>query len=160
MVSGAFWGAFDPLTSAHKAIVDTAIKEIELDRLYIVVNNHPYKNYTYPLEERIKAWRSWLDLKGFKQVELLSQDEAHLWDREALEAKSGQKIIAIAGYDAYQRWRAGAKKEALQNFDKIAVVPRGNEPPDLFDENALLLKIPEAYRYVSSAKVKKDRGDA
>lgn len=47
-MTGVYWGAFNPPTEAHAAIIVASLKNIRLKKLIIVVNNHSYKNYVYP----------------------------------------------------------------------------------------------------------------
>lgn len=153
---GVFWGAFDPATKAHGAIIEAALKRYPLDKLFLVVNNHGYKRYTYPVAERIASLQAWLKKKGLQdKVEILTQDDSHPWDYEALFKKTGAKLIAISGYDAYHRWRKHAQIDSLSAYEKIVVIPRVRlEGDPLFDANAEWLPIDEKYLNVSSQKVK------
>ena len=152
---GVFWGAFDPLTKAHLEIISESLKNLPLERLIIVVNNHSYKNYTYPLNERIEKIHSALDLKNRDKIEILFQDDEHPVNYLTLETKAKKPLCAIAGSDAYLSWIEHSSKEERLLYAKIAVVPRGDAPFNLLDPNAVLLPIDKDCRYISSTKNKK-----
>ena len=152
---GVFWGAFDPPTVAHKAIINEALKQIPLKKLIVVVNNHQYKKYVYSLAERIKLIEQMLGLYKQNTIEILGQDETAMLDYACLKKRVGESLCAIAGYDAYRAWVDHTTSEERLGYDSIAVVPRGDDPPKLFDQNAFLLPIASEYKYVSSSKERK-----
>ncbi len=152
---GVYWGAFDPPTVAHHAVISTAQKELPLKKLIVVVNNHPYKNYTYSLNIRLELLKEMVQLNEIANVELWWQDEQKKIDYAAIREITQDPICAIAGYDAYQTWMGHSTAEERALYDAIAVIPRGDDLPLLYDSNAFLLPIQEEYRYVSSTQVKK-----
>ena len=152
--TGVYWGAFDPPTEAHSAIIAKAISDIPLRKLVVVVNNHPYKNYKYSLTERLHMMKIILQQHGLEQTELLWQDESHQMDAIALKAMIQGPLCAIAGYDAYKKWITYSVPQERSHYDAIAVIPRGDEAPILFDRMAFLLPIDSKYKNVSSTKVK------
>lgn len=150
-----YWGAFDPPTNAHKAIIDAVLAHKSMNDLIIVINNHNYKKYTFSLENRkkfIEATISSISTK--KQIKILSQDDNHPLDYGALEKTASYPLCAIAGYDAYSRWMAYSSPNARSQYKAIAVIPRGGLPPDLFDPHAFLLNIDSIYKDVSSTQLK------
>jgi len=149
---GVYWGAFDPPTVAHIAIINEALKQIPLKKLIVVVNNHQYKKYVYPLQDRIKLVEQMLGLHDRERIEIMWQDETTKLDYDSIKKKVNGPLCAIAGYDAYQAWVAHSTHEERLKYDSIAVVPRGDELPKLFDHNAFLLPIAAEYKYVSSSK--------
>lgn len=151
---GVYWGAFDPPTEAHLAIIIKAANDIPLKKLIVVVNNHSYKNYAYSLEERLHMMKASLQQKGLDQVELLWQDASHQIDFLTLKAMVQEPLCAIAGYDAYKTWSASSASQDRSRYEAIAVVPRGDEEPILFDQSAFLLPIDPRYKDVSSTKVR------
>lgn len=153
---GAYWGAFDPLTEAHLAIIVRAINEIPLRKLIVIVNNHSYKSYQYSLAERLRMMKVILEQHGLEEVELLWQDESHQIGATALRKMTQGPLCAIAGYDAYKKWIAYSTSQDRSNYDAIAVIPRGDEHPVLFDKTAFLLPIDSKYKDVSSTKVRLD----
>lgn len=152
---GVYWGAFDPFTKAHAAVIDTVLKNMDLEKLIVVVNNHSYKKYTASLEKRKKVVESYLKKVSFN-VEVLSQDDKSPLDYHALLQREKPPFCAVAGYDAYLSWRAHASKKEMALWERIAVIPRGDFSPALHDENAFLLEIEEEHKHTSSSSLKKE----
>lgn len=149
---GIYWGAFDPPTQAHIAIIKTALQKIDLQKLFIVVNNHSYKNYNLTLEKRFELLSKALKAIPSEKILLLWQDDEHPINYSFLRKFSTQPLCAISGYDSYKKWVACSNKQGRYLYQKIAVVPRGDEEPLLFDAHAFLLEIDPTYRHVSSSK--------
>ncbi|GAB4225923.1 MAG: hypothetical protein Tsb0021_01310 [Chlamydiales bacterium] len=101
--TGVYWGAFDPPTEAHSAIIAKAINDVPLRKLIVVVNNHPYKNYKYSLTERLQMMKIILQQHDLEQTELLWQDESHQMDAIALKAMIHQGPRRRS--DLYQKGR-------------------------------------------------------
>lgn len=153
---GVFWGAFDPPTKAHIAIIQAALSLPFIHHLLIIVNNHSYKNYSMPLQERKDELTLHLaDLLPHK-ITLLDQEDARPMNFAALEKIAPLPLCAIAGYDAYTKWAAYSSHEERAHYQAIAVVPRGNEEPKLFDAHAFLLPIDERHKHISSSQHKQD----
>lgn len=153
-MSGVYWGAFDPPTEAHAAIITASLNDISLKKLIVVVNNHAYKNYTYPLETRLQMMSEIIRLNGLENVELHWQDENHKLDFLALKEITQHPLCAIAGYDAYKKWVEYSLPSERSAYEAIAVIPRGNDSPILYDEIAFILPINSIYKHVSSTKVR------
>jgi nicotinic acid mononucleotide adenylyltransferase len=151
-MTGVYWGAFDPPTEAHAAIIMDTLENLSLKKLIIVVNNHAYKNYTYPLGMRLEMVGEIVCLRD--NVEVLWQDETHTLNFAALKNIIKGPICGIAGYDAYKKWIRYSNSHERACYDAIAVVPRGDDPPILFDKNAFLMPIDPKYKDVSSTRVK------
>lgn len=153
-----FWGAFDPPTQAHIAIIKAALSLPFIHHLLIVVNNHNYKNYALPLETRKEGLL--LQLKNLvpHKITLLEQDDMHPMNFAALEKIAPLPLCAIAGYDAYAKWATYSSSEERAHYRAIAVVPRGHEEPKLLDAHAFLLPIDEKHKHVSSSQHKQDSG--
>ena len=156
-MTGVYWGAFDPPTQAHLAIITAVLHQnnIPLQKLIVVVNNHKYKNYTFPLERRMQIIAQIIQSKGLKNIELLWQNETHKLNFQTLKKWLQTPLCAIAGYDAYKKWTDLSSLQERSLYDAIAVIPRGDEPSILFDKTAFILAIDPIYKYVSSTKVKK-----
>lgn len=120
----------------------------------LVVNNHGYKKYTYSLEERIKLIKQVIDHESLNKVEILYQDDENKLDFGALKHRINEPLCAVTGYDAYYKWVTQAEPENRAHYAAIAVIPRGDEIPLLFDSNAFLLPIAPEYKYVSSSRLK------
>lgn len=153
-LTGVYWGAFNPPTGAHAAIIAASLKEIPLKKLIIVVNNHSYKNYAYPLEIRLQLMKEIIDSNDIEKVEVLWQDDANKIDFTALRKITSEPLCAIAGYDAYKKWIDYSTPQERSLYDAIAVIPRGDEIPVLFDEMAFILPINSIFQHVSSTKVR------
>lgn len=149
-LTGVFWGAFDPLTAAHEAIILSSLTNIPLKRLVVVVNNHPYKTYAYSLDERLKVLQEFIQKHKLLHVELCSQDDVHKLDFTALRKMADGPLCAIAGYDSYKKWVKYSSPDERALYGAIAVVPRGDDPPLLFDAAAFLLPIDPIHKHVSS----------
>jgi cytidyltransferase-like protein len=158
-VVGIYWGAFDPPTDAHIAIISTALKALPVTKLVVVVNNHAYKKYDYPLESRLQMIRQKLSPEDLNKLEILWQNDSYKLDYPALKQKYPEtSFYAIAGYDAYKKWLEYSKSHDRSMYEAIIVVPRGEETPELCDDNALLMPIDDIYRHVSSTQIKKNAG--
>lgn len=153
-LTGVYWGAFDPPTEAHAAVMISSINDIPLKKLIVVVNNHSYKDYAYPLEMRLQMMKSIIQSHGLEQIELRWQDESHKLDFMALKKITQEPLCAIAGYDAYKKWVAHSMPQDRFCYDAIAVIPRGDDIPILFDKAAFLLPIDSKYKDISSTKVR------
>jgi nicotinic acid mononucleotide adenylyltransferase len=152
---GIYWGAFDPPTEAHRAIILASLKTIPLKKIFVIVNNHPYKVYDYSLEVRLHMIKQIMPMNR-ENIEILWQDDINKLNYPALRKRIEGPLCAIAGYDAYKAWLDFSKPEERALYDAIAVIPRGDEPPILFDDNAFLLPIDAAYKNVSSTKVREN----
>lgn len=153
-MTGVYWGAFDPPTKAHEAIITASLGDIPLKNLIVVVNNHSYKNYTFPLEMRLQWIKEIIQSNGLQNVEVLYQDDKHKLDFLALREITSEPICGIAGYDAYMTWIQYSTPEERALYDAIAVIPRGDDDPILFDKAAFILPINSMYKYVSSTAVR------
>lgn len=153
-MTGVYWGAFDPPTTAHKAIIEAAIAELPLKNFVIVVNNHSYKNYTFSLEKRLSLIEEIILPYRNENILVVYQDDTHKMDWKALKELFPGPLYAIAGYDSYKKWTPNSTKEERALYDVIAVIPRSGTPPLLEDQNAVILSIPEEFAHVSSTAVK------
>ena len=151
---GVYWGAFDPPTVAHLAIICAALNEIPLKKIIVVVNNHEYKKYTIPLKDRLNLVKKMSKASGIKNYELCVQDEKQKIDYLELRTFIKEPLCAVAGYDAYLEWMNHSTLSERKQYDAIAVIPRGSKDPVLFDSNAFLLRIKEEYKHVSSTGVR------
>lgn len=156
---GVYWGAFDPLTPAHQAIIEVSLKKLPLKKLYVVINNHSYKNYLNPLEDRIGKIKTFIERSKLENVELLFQSDNHPIDYAFFRERSSDPICVIAGYDSYQKWVNYSQEHERSQYDAIAVIPRGDDDPLLYDHQAFLLFIGPEYKYVSSTKMRERIGN-
>lgn len=74
---GVFWGAFDPPTKAHVAIIEKALVLPFIHHLIVVLNNNSYKEYAIPFETRKEELQAALAPLHLEKITLLEQDDAH-----------------------------------------------------------------------------------
>lgn len=152
---GVYWGAFDPPTSAHYAIIEGALQNLKLKKLIVVINNNSYKEYAYPLIERKRIIESKIQENGLENVEILDQDDSRKINYSYLRQLTNDPLYAIAGYDAYIRWQKYSSDSERHEYNTIIVVPRGDKEPILYDQNAILMRIDSVYKNISSTEVKR-----
>ena len=150
-MTGVYWGAFDPPTAAHEAIINQVLVLPETEELIIVVNNHSYKDYTLSIEERFNLMKK---IVGDREVLILVQEDSCLLNFENLVKIARHPLCAISGYDAYQNWIQRSSPEDRSKYKAIAVIPRGSSEPVLQDKHAFLLEIEGCYRNLSSTMVR------
>jgi hypothetical protein len=153
-MTGIYWGAFDPPTKAHLAVMYAVMHTIPLKKLLVIINNHSYKTYTYPLEVRIQFVREMAQLNNL-YIEVLWQDDRNVLDFATCKQRLQEPLCVVAGYDAYKKWVVHLSSEKRALYDAIAVIPRGDDPAILFDEKAFIVPIPSHYRHLSSSTAKK-----
>jgi cytidyltransferase-like protein len=151
-MTGVFWGAFDPPTKAHIAIIEKALSLPELRHILIIINNHSYKNYRSTLQERLDQMTILLSNWIPHQITLLTQDDAHPMNFTKLSTLTNLPLCAISGYDAYLKWAQYSSDIERSHYASIAVVPRGDIPPILFDEQAFLMPIDPTFKHTSSSQ--------
>jgi len=153
-LTGIYWGAFDPPTEAHAAIIAASINDIPLKKLIVVVNNHSYKNYTYSLDMRLQMMKNILQKYDPEKIELRWQDDAHPVNFQTIAEVTKEPLCTVSGYDSYKKWTLHAPLKDRSCYEAIAVVPRGDDDPVLFDKNAFILPIDAKYKDVSSTKIR------
>ena len=152
--TAVFWGAFDPPTVAHLAIIAKSVEEDNFHRLIVIVNNHSYKQYIHPLAVRLKLLQDLIAKERLSSVEILWQDDISKIDYSLLKQSIEGPLCVIAGYDSYMNFVNHSTVEERLLYDKMAMVPRGSASPILFDENAFLLPIDPIYKDVSSTQMR------
>jgi hypothetical protein len=75
---------------------------------------------------------------------------------QALSQRTSLPLCAIAGYDAYKKWAQYSHAEERGHYRAIAVVPRGDEPAILFDEQAFIMPIDHSLSHVSSSEKRRN----
>lgn len=173
----AFWGTFDPPTAAHLGIINAALscpQLAQIEELYVIINDNGDggKKYMFPAKQRQKALSEMIneammkDLKGTlpqqtKQprvtVKIQTQDDS--WDysrlkKEVNKNEAHKRLCVIAGYDSYKKWINFSTQQQREQYDAIAIVPRGSEKATIFDKNAFILSIAEDLRHVSSTQIR------
>lgn len=150
-MTGVFWGAFDPPTKAHLAIIERALSLPSIHHILVIINNHSYKNYRSSLQERLDQMTILLSDWIPQRITLLSQDDTHPMNFAKLSTLTTSPLCAISGYDAYLKWAQYSNDIERSHYASIAVVPRGDTPAVLFDEQAFLMPIDPTFKYTSSS---------
>lgn len=158
---GVFPGSFDPLTVAHLAIADAAVRRFHLTRLDMVISRvalaKEHEGHA-PVAERVAAietvatdGRPWLHAHATN--DRLIADIAEGYDVCVVGADKWHQLHDVSFYrDAQDR------DSALNRLPLLAVAPRdGFALPS--DANAVMLDIPPRHRRVSSTGVRKGRED-
>lgn len=153
---GVFWGAFDPPTKAHLGIIQASLKHPNIHHVLVIINNNSYKNYYLTLSERKELLQGLIGHYIPEKVTILTQDDDHPMNYAALEKITSLPLCAISGYDSYSKWAKYSSSVERAHYKAIAVVPRGDEPPILLDEQAFLLPIDSSLKHVSSSQIKRD----
>ena len=121
-----YGGAFDPLTVAHERI----IKDLHDDydgRLIVAVTNHDYKQYSKPLEWRLKMVREYCEhltsWDFFGRVNIVVQD-CRTWD--FFEKTSLNVGTIVIGMDEWKDLNDGKWHHADELLSKyrFLVLPR------------------------------------
>lgn len=153
---GVYWGNFDPPTLAHKEIILQALETLQLEKIFIVVNDFKSKSYNATINDRTAMIK--LMLYGLEEkVQVIAQNESAKADYQTLKKAASGKLYAIAGQDSYDKWILSPGLD-FANYDGIVVVPRGrkskiNIPSDLTSK-LFILEIAPRYRYFSSTKIR------
>jgi len=164
---GIFWGTFDPPTLAHRNMMVAAIKQCNLAKLIVAINDNAKTKKTYktPGNQRKKMLRSMLEAEYKNKMVVLCQTD--FFDLSYAAVKKffpESKLIALVGQDSFE-----AYKNYIKPYDQVLVVPRGDTHAQLAKDIALLgltnvtiLQIDKKYLNMSStavrAAVKNDSG--
>ena len=161
MTVGVFPGSFDPLTTAHLAVVDVAITTLGLARLDLVLSAVALEKEHgghAPVEERlaaIAAAAATRTVRGLLTEHQLITDIAEGYDACVLGADKWHQLHDPAFYGG----STVRRDEALARLPRLAVAPRaGIDTPPLSD-GIVLLPIDPSFGDVSSTGVRTGRSD-
>jgi nicotinic acid mononucleotide adenylyltransferase len=135
---GIYWGTFDPATLAHRHVMLTAIEELKLNKLIVVVNNDAKtkKNYNIPVKYRMAMIHSMIPpMYKTKIIVICQTDEVqHSVENIKKTLYETDRVYPIVGEDSC---RKGA---AYLHYNKyVAMMPRTDDGAEkLLDINALL----------------------
>ena len=160
MRAGVFPGSFDPLTTAHLAIVDAAVEQCRLDRLDLVLSRSALAKDPHghsPIEHRVAA----IEQLGAERPALraattdrqLIADLAEGYDLCVLGADKWHQLHDLSFYDGSK----AARDAALERLPLLAVAPRrgvASPPPG---PTVVLLEIDPMFQEVSSTAVRAGR---
>ena len=100
---GIYSGTFDPPTLAHNNIIRSAIKHLNLDKLYIFVNKNGEKNYKCSARQRVEMLECMLNDIQDKVIIIDQCSDKKYQDYLMLKKCIHQPVINITGYDSYCR---------------------------------------------------------
>lgn len=154
---GVFGGAFDPPHLAHRALIEAAISELDLDTLYVVPTGQAWHKLRPLTHEKHRLAMVHLAFHGIPQVSVDSQEIERSGDsytidtlRHIATVEPDAKFFLILGADqaaTFTTWRAW--QEILQ-IAIICVATRSHQSSDnaqfcaeqLFPEQFLHLPMP------------------
>jgi hypothetical protein len=155
---GVFPGSFDPLTVAHLAIADSAVAQLGLARLDLVLSAvalaKEHGGHS-PVASRVAAIEA-LGLRARVTEARLIADIAAGYDACIVGADKWHQLHDVSFYGG----SVVARDDALARLPLLAVVPRAEVvlPPALGD-GAVLLEVDPALGEVSSSAVRAGRHD-
>jgi hypothetical protein len=157
---GVFPGSFDPLTTAHLAIVDAAIEQCRLDRLDLVLSRSALAKDPHghsPIEARVAAIEQRSaerpTLRAATTDQQLIADLAEGYDLCVVGADKWHQLYDLSFYDGSK----AARDAALERLPLLAVAPRrgvASPPPG---PTVVLLEIDPVFHEVSSSAVRAGR---
>jgi hypothetical protein len=158
--SGTFPGSFDPLTTAHLAIVDAALEQCDLDRLDLVLSRVALakdRGGHSPIEERVAFIERVATDRPALRVDVtdrqLIADLADGYDVCVIGADKWHQLYDLSFYDGSRARRDAA----LERLPVLAVAPRlgvASPPPG---PTVVLLEIDPRFQEVSSTAVRAGR---
>lgn len=119
---GVFWGTFDPPTRAHAFIIHTALKKLQLQTLYVVVNDDTRKTPKASVSERISMLET-ITQSYSKHVVIQAQNTINQ-DYFKLRDVLQQPLTVIAGSDALLWLLNHYGNPALSRYDRICIFAR------------------------------------
>lgn len=148
---GVYSGSFDPPTIAHKKIMELALENYNLDKLYIFVNVSGPKDFKASFSEREAMIKSMLGEKAnkIKLVPVLQENKDSALNQIQETTKS--KVIKFIGQDSFETLPPASLKDSKIH---LVVIPRGSEPIKMPKETKIdVLKINAGS--ISSSDVRK-----
>lgn len=156
MPVGVFPGTFDPLTVAHLAIAEAAVRQLGLDRIDLAISRGALgKEHLHDgtIERRVRAIRRaaasrpWLGVVVTDDV--LVVDIARGYEAVVMGADKWAQVNDPGWYGG----DAAARDAALAALPRVGVSPRGGLPvPD-----DLLIPLPDHLQEVSATAVRAGR---
>ncbi len=159
MAVGAFPGSFDPLTTAHLAIAEAAIRTCDLERLDLVMSTVALAKESgahSPLEERIAAIE--------RQVDAVPQLGTKVTERQLLADIAEGYDVLVVGADKWHQLHdvafyasAAERDAALARLPVVAVAPRAGTHLPPTGPSLVVLDVAPALHAVSSTAVRSGR---
>jgi hypothetical protein len=161
MAIGVYPGSFDPLTTAHLAIVEAAVAALGLERLDLVLSSvalaKEHGGHS-PVEDRLAAIERAArgrPLRGMVTDHQLLADIAEGYDVCVLGADKWHQLHDVGFYGGDE----AARDAALARLPRLAVVPRAGIPLPGLGDGAVLLEVDPGLAHVSSSAVRAGRED-
>lgn len=148
MVIGIFGGSFDPIHLAHVAIVNKAIKTLNIDKLIVIPTYlNPFKN-SFTLEPKVryellkKVFQN-LDNIEISDYEINKKGSSYSIDtvRYLKNKYNPSKIYFIIGADNLKSLDKWHKIEELKNLVEFVIATRNGYKSDLKEYKVLDINI-------------------
>jgi len=129
---GLFGGTFDPIHQGHVEVADTVRAVLDLDRMLVVVANHPWQKQDRPVtpaEDRFAMVMAALaDHPGLEpsRLELDRGGPSYTIDtvRHLLDEQPGAEVFVVVGADVVAALDTWHEHEQLRERVTLAVVDR------------------------------------
>jgi len=129
---GLFGGTFDPIHQGHVEVADTVRAVLDLDRMLVVVANHPWQKQDRPVtpaEDRFAMVMAALaDHPGLEpsRLELDRGGPSYTIDtvRHLLDEQPGAELFVVVGADVVAALDTWHEHELLRERVTLAVVDR------------------------------------
>jgi nicotinate-nucleotide adenylyltransferase len=158
MKVGLFGGTFDPPQMGHKKVVRAAIKEVGIDKLYVVPNESPsYKKPNASMEQRYLMLKLMLaDVKNAAPA-MIEKGNSLTWItvQYLMQLHKINKIELVIGTDCYLDINNWDNVEFLREHCNLVVAAREGFkiPPEPLFPNVTFLK--EKMPEISSTETRK-----
>jgi nicotinate-nucleotide adenylyltransferase len=146
---GLFGGAFDPPHNGHVALVDAAERELDLDRLLILVSENPGHRHVYaPAEARVQ-----MAAAAFTGHEVELDPFGRTVDM--LRARRFDDPVFLIGADQFAGFGSWKEPDAVLELARLGVATRPGYPlpSNCRSDRISLFSIPEVD--VSSTEVRR-----
>ena len=121
-----FWGYFDPPTLAHKEIVVQSLKQLDVEKVIVVLNNLTNSGKTPSTNAKQRLEMMQLLLTDYKdKVIFIIQDKDQTIDYKTIKKHIYGKLYIVSGQDSYEKWMQYEKN--IDAYDGVIVVPRHTE---------------------------------
>jgi len=133
---GIFGGTFDPIHLGHVEVADAVRDALGLDRMLVVVANHPWQKQDRPVtpaEDRFAMVAAALaDRPGLEasRIEIDRGGPSYTIDtvRQLGRADPGAELFVVVGADVVATLDTWREHEALRDLVTLAVVDRPGTP--------------------------------
>lgn len=124
---GIYSGSFDPVTLAHQAIIEHALKDYKLDHLFVLVNFDGVKNYHVSNNDRIEMMKIAIQALQSKITVHKIHFKCKAYVNSLLQNITQEEFIFI-GQDSYEKLPLDQK---FNNQLVFVVFPREGESTEL-----------------------------